>query len=1451
MVGTVGLTGWLSWQSGRQAVNDVAEQFRRQVGDRIKQKLTSYLETPHLINQINADAVRRGQLNVQDRNSDRYLWNQIQLFDSATWIYYGSQQGGEFTGITRSLEDRSLEIAIADSTSRYQSFYYNLDKQGNRHKRVKIDPNRYDSRLRPWYQTAINARKAVWSPVYQSFAEPDLAITAALPVYSANGKLQGVVGTDIYLEEVSRFLSDLKISPSGQTFIVERSGLLVASSTDESPYTLNKYTQKTKRLQAIDSQKPLIRSAMQQLTKQFNLQRTRIDASKEIDFALNSQRHFVQVLPFEDERGLDWLIVVAMPESDFMAQMNAHRVDTLWLGALGLLGAITLGILITRRLSYSIQQLTVASQAIARGELNREVPTANIKELNILSQAFNQMADQLEQSFAALERSNSELEKNVEERTAALRQSEEKFSKAFRASPYPIAIFRRSDRQVLEVNESYLFHTEYSLDEVIGKNITELQLWANPQDPIQIAELLSTQGYVRNLEINYRRKSGKIGTALLSAELVELNGEPCILAVHSEITDRKQVEAELLERVRLSILTAEISTALTQSDTLPEMLKDCAEALWHHMDIALARIWILNEAEEVLELRASAGSYTHLDADCSCIRVGQSIIGMIVQDRQSSLTNDVLFDQSVDEWEWMQREGLVAFAGYPLLVEDRVIGVMAIFAQNPLTDTTYHTMGAVASTVALGIERKRAEEALRAANAEMQALFAAMDEIILVGDRQGRILKIPPTRRSIRFRPASELIGKTVQEIFPPAQANVFLSYIQQAFETQKTVKLEHSILVEGQDVWSEASISPINTNLLVWVSRDITDRKQAEQALRQSETKFQSLAANIPGAIYDFIAYADGSSGMQYISPACQEIFEIAPETFLQHPQIVFELLHPDDRQGFAQAVALSNQTLEPLAHEWRIVTPSGKVKWVRANSRPERRSNGDIVRYGVVTDVSDRKQAEQELNQAKQVAEAANQAKSEFFANMSHELRTPLNVILGFTQLMARDASINAKQLSNLKIVNNSGEHLLELINDVLDMSKIEAGRAILNETSLDLYHLLNTLIDMFQYKANAKGLQLLFVKDPAVPQYITIDENKLRQVLINLLGNAIKFTHEGRVTMGVSMQNPESMSENPQALIVFDVTDTGPGIPETEQERIFEAFVQSESGQKSQSGTGLGLPISRKFVQLMGGEMTVKSQLRQGATFRFSVPVSLISSADCQPQRSSARQVIGLAPNHPPYRILLVEDLWESRQLLVQLLQPLGFEIREAENGSEAIALWESWKPHLIWMDIRMPVMDGYESIRRIREREQEIARDSVTQNPQTVIITLTASALEEERIEILKIGSDDFIRKPFHEKTILDKIAQYLDVNYLYASDGETMVSQQPEIVSSSLLQQTMRVMPSDWISRLHASASLADNELIFQLLTEIPDSNAVLTDALVQLVHDFRYDKIIQASKNNE
>ena len=341
-------------------------------------------------------------------------------------------------------------------------------------------------------------------------------------------------------------------------------------------------------------------------------------------------------------------------------------------------------------------------------------------------------------------------------------------------------------------------------------------------------------------------------------------------------------------------------------------------------------------------------------------------------------------------------------------------------------------------------------------------------------------------------------------------------------------------------------------------------------------------------------------------------------------------------------------------------------------------------------------------DLKQAKDAADQANRTKSEFLAKMSHELRTPLNTILGFTQVINQDPTLTPNQRENLGIINRSGEHLLELINDVLDMSKIEAGHLTFHPQSFDLYQLLDALEKMLQLKASSKGLQLLFECASDTPQYVYTDKGKLRQVLLNLLGNAIKFTQAGKVVLRVG-SIPHTLH--------FEVADTGPGIALDEMGTLFEAFTQTKTGHQSQEGTGLGLPISQQLVKLMGGDITVDSTAEQGTVFRFDVKVEL-SEVGALQSRVSTRQVIGLAPNQLTYRILIVDDRPENRKLLTKLLTPLGFQVREAANGQDAIDQWIDWDPHLIWMDIRMPVMDGYEATRQIKNRTattQESCRD----------------------------------------------------------------------------------------------------------------------------------------------
>ncbi|MDV3353217.1 CHASE2 domain-containing protein [Leptothoe sp. LEGE 181152] len=383
---------------------------------------------------------------------------------------------------------------------------------------------------------------------------------------------------------------------------------------------------------------------------------------------------------------------------------------------------------------------------------------------------------------------------------------------------------------------------------------------------------------------------------------------------------------------------------------------------------------------------------------------------------------------------------------------------------------------------------------------------------------------------------------------------------------------------------------------------------------------------------------------------------------------------------------------------------------------------------------------------------AEAASQAKSQFLAKMSHEFRTPLNAILGFTQLMGQDPSLTTQQKKSLDIINLSGEHLLNLINDILEISKIEANRVVLHETSVDLHSLLDMLKAMLEPKAMAKGLKLYFERTPNVPQFVTADEGKLRQVLINLLDNSIKFTEAGTVILRLS----GTMSKQSQLLLHFAVEDTGPGIAQEEVSTLFEIFTQGKVGRTFLDGVGLGLPISQQLVNLMGGEITISSVLDRGTIFKFDIPASLEPSLQHQPP--PAYHVSSLAADQAPLRILIADDEPISRKLLNKLLTSLGFQIREATNGQEAVALWESWHPHFIWMDMQMPVMNGCEATRQIRQKSQEANISSPT------IVALTASALAQDREKSLGAGCDDFVSKPFRRDELLDKLSQYLGVRY---------------------------------------------------------------------------------------
>ncbi|MGD1920440.1 MAG: response regulator, partial [Pleurocapsa sp.] len=473
--------------------------------------------------------------------------------------------------------------------------------------------------------------------------------------------------------------------------------------------------------------------------------------------------------------------------------------------------------------------------------------------------------------------------------------------------------------------------------------------------------------------------------------------------------------------------------------------------------------------------------------------------------------------------------------------------------------------------------------------------------------------------------------------------------------------------------------------------------------------------------------------------------------------------------------------------------------------------------------------KQRNIEIESAKREAEIANRSKSEFLANISLELRTPLNAIIGFSQLMNRDPAINPEQQETINIINRSGEHLLEMINEVLEMSKIEAGKTELNITDIDFKLMLNTLEAMLGIKARNKNIQLIIDCAEDMTDYICTDESKLRQVLINLIGNGIKFTQTGSVTLRVRQQHTSTTSD---CILKFEIEDTGAGIASEEVSQIFQAFGQSETGRQSKQGTGLGLPISKKFVELMGGKLTVDSVVGKGSIFSFNI----ISKLSSQPPTKLKPTKVGkiLAPNQPKYRILAVDDVWQSRLLIVKLLSQVGFEVQEAKNGQEALELAQKWQPDLIFMDMRMPVMDGHESTRQIR-----------IMNNDCKIIALTASAFASKREETIKAGCNDYLRKPFKENELFAKIQEYLGVEYIYQNDFNRNINNLKDVSSFQLTSISLLVMPNSWLQELKQAAGELDESSLEELIMQIPDEYSHIAKSLTNLADNFEFKQIFE------
>ncbi len=545
-----------------------------------------------------------------------------------------------------------------------------------------------------------------------------------------------------------------------------------------------------------------------------------------------------------------------------------------------------------------------------------------------------------------------------------------------------------------------------------------------------------------------------------------------------------------------------------------------------------------------------------------------------------------------------------------------------------------------------------------------------------------------------------------------------------------------------------------------------------------------------------------------------------------------------PESQPIITAAVQNAIDTGESFDLELQLITASGTTIWVRSMGEAERLDGKTVRLLGTFQDISAKKQSEHD-HIAMLAAEAANRQKSQFLSNMSHEIRTPMNAIMGFAQVLDRDRSLTPGQKHQIRIINRSSHHLLRLIDDILDISKIEAGRIELKPVVFGLEDFLDDVENMFRSRTEAQGLELTVERDAGLPGWVHGDENKLRQVLINLLGNAVKFTESGRIFLRARSEPAANHAgESKKRLrLVFEVEDSGPGIPESEQDRIFQAFEQVAS-KRVIEGTGLGLAISYKLVTLMGGTLTVDSVVGKGSCFRFGV---LCEAAEAikEAEAPELPEVVGLDPGSGPWRVLVVDDVPSNRDLLQALLLPLGFELREAENGADAIEIFEEWAPHAVLMDMRMPVMDGYEATRRIKATEK---------GRNTPVIAVTASVFMGREEEVMVSGVSAYLHKPFPPEKLYEILGEYLDLRYVYA-DKPSKAPKQPK--AEALTPEALAALSRDLIEGMADAVDAGDTARLAELIERVEPLDSKAARGLKALAVRYDYTTLSELLKREE
>ena len=1045
---------------------------------------------------------------------------------------------------------------------------------------------------------------------------------------------------------------------------------------------------------------------------------------------------------------------------------------------------------------YQLLQLESDSPPGPAGEtalIGRSLPAG--RNLEIRGRRKNGQLLPLELSLAVVQlhgrRHTIGIANDITQRKQAetvLTETKHRFEKIFNNSPLGISITSWHEGLLINANAAWLRLFGFEREEAMLKTAKELDLYVDAGRRRQLLDIINRDGHLQNFELQKRKKTGEIIDVVISAEPIEIHGVQYLLSNVVDITERKRAEALLTEtKLRFETIfnSSPVGICITRWDDGLVVNANDAWLKTHGFEQAEA----LNQTTQQLNIFALPGQRQQL---LEIIRRDGRLGNLETQSRRKS---GELFD--------------VVLSAEPI----------------EISGTRYLLCNVIDIT-----ERKRAEAVLTETKLRFEKIFNSSPlGISITRLSDGRLVDVNDAWLRMLGFEREEVLLHTVLDLHVYAdleQRRQVLEQIArdgrlQKFEVKNRTKsgeiIEVVILAESIEIHG---VGYLLANVI-----DITDRKRAEQEAACRAREIEDLYNQAPCGYHsldkDGVIVQINDTELGWLGYAREEVVG----------RKITDFFTPESREMFRRDYIGYTGADAHLNVDMELARKDGTMLSVVLNATAVRDAAGNFLRTRTtVFDNTERQKTERELRQAMESAAAANRAKTEFLANMSHEIRTPMNAIMGYTQLLLRDPAVPETARRQISTISRSGQNLLTLLNSVLELSKIEAGRLTLQLEVFDPEDLLEELVRLFQERATTKDLALAFTKLTALPLRIEADQNKIRQVLGNLLSNAIKFTEHGGVQLKVSMIQPAAQ----EMRFVAEVVDTGKGIAPEEMARLFGKFEQTSSGRHISSGTGLGLAISRQYARLMEGEITVVSERGQGSTFRFEVPVMPVSDF-IRIKKKDSRQPLCLSPEAPPPRLLIVDDVEENREVLHQLLKTIGFETRAAASGAAALAIFDEWHPQMILMDTRMPEMSGYETIRRLRALPGGAA---------VKIISVSAAAFSDDRMEALNAGADDFLSKPVDDVELLEKIGRQMPVAYLYqepaGKDAADARKAHPPLVANDL-----RALPPDLRQQMQAALVIADFEQVNQFIAQIQLLDPTLAGRLAVMAESFEAEGMIQ------